>query len=112
MSGGTGTGTLALNFTHGISVAHVFFHEKLGRFYRPSECWFHVYGGAGEQLERIRITRIWTMWHELPHRLGNDLAMFELERQSKYIDNTCPCRRRPSLFTKAKTSWWSRFTTT
>ncbi len=81
-------GTLAADFMHGISVAHVFYDEALQRMHRPDECKLRVYDGAGIGLQLIKITRIRTLWDgNAPRWPMRDLAMFEIDERAQSIDH-------------------------
>jgi hypothetical protein len=89
-------GTIATDFMHGVSVAHVFFDEKLKRLHTPSECRLRVYDGAGKGLQLMKIARIRTMWDHQPRWPATDLAMFELADRSKYIDSYYSLPEQPT----------------
>jgi hypothetical protein len=78
-------GTIATDFTHGFTVAHVFYDTRLRRLHTPDECRLRVYDGTGNGLQLIRITRIKTRLDYEPRMLMNDFAMFELAEQPKSL---------------------------
>jgi hypothetical protein len=89
-------GTIATDFMHGVTVAHVFYDMRLKRLHTPDECRLRVYDGAGKGLQLIRIARIRTMWDHDPRMLQSDLAMFELADRSDYIDRYFSLPARPT----------------
>jgi hypothetical protein len=91
-----GGGSLASDFMHGISVAHLFYDANLRRMHTAEECWLSVYDGAGKRLEKIRIARLWTMWDGGRRRLGTDLAMFELAERPMHVDTYLSLEGQPA----------------
>jgi len=89
-------GTIATDFMHGVTVAHVFYDTKLQRLHTPDECRLRVYDGAGKGLQLIRIARIRTLWDHEPRMLKNDLAMFELADRSEFIDRFLSLPKLPT----------------
>ena len=89
-------GTIASDFMHGVTVAHVFYDQRLQRLHTPDECRLRVYDGAGNGLQLMRIARIRTMWDHEQRMLSNDLAMFELADRSDYIGSYLSLPKLPA----------------
>jgi hypothetical protein len=83
-----GAGTLADDFVHGVTVAHLFFDEKTQRNRTAAECKFRVYDHDGRLLDEVAITRLRSLWTREPRWQSDDLAMFELARRPKFVDRT------------------------
>jgi hypothetical protein len=78
-------GNLALDFTHGVSIAHVFHPRGENIDYRADECVFQVRDRNGRRLDQVAVKQLKTFWQGRPHRAENDLAMFELERRPRHV---------------------------
>lgn len=79
-------GNLAKDFTHGVTIAHLF-HQDAKRFvFGAADCVFQVRDRRGRLLDRVPFKRLQTLWEDDWHRAPNDLAMFELTRRPEGVD--------------------------
>ena len=81
-----GGGSLAGDFTHGVTVAHLFYNRELGREHLQGECMLRVHDRNGNVIDAVPIVRFKTFWGAYPLRSAQDLAMFELARRPKFVD--------------------------
>jgi len=84
-------GTVAGDFIHGVSVAHIFHEYKLRRHRTVDECSFRVYDRKGKLLDEVAIKQYRPYWGDDPD-LALDLAMFELARRPKFIERPVELR--------------------
>jgi hypothetical protein len=78
-------GNLAGNFTHGVSIAHLFHDQVRGADYAARDCVFEVRDRHGKVLDRVDLKRLKTLWQSGVHMASNDLAMFELARRPLHV---------------------------
>lgn len=79
-------GNLATDFTHGVTISHLFEAQESGPMTHLEDCTFRVYDRKGKLLDEVAIVRLRSLWREVGPRLDSDLAMFELARRPKAID--------------------------
>jgi len=84
-------GTIAGDFIHGVSVAHIFHDYKARRHRTVDECRFQVYDRKGKLLDEVAIKQYRPYWGSDPD-IALDLAMFELVRRPRFVERPIELR--------------------